>query len=149
MVTLPEFLRDAAGRKFQLGEHDCGLFLADWYCAATGKPDPAIALRGATYGPECLVRHVRRLVLDVGLARTAEPKRGDIALIRILRSRAFGAICAGTRWVLIADERGGVSSVPLNVAHVIAAWSVPDIHCPQAPTQARRSIPESSSQVRD
>lgn len=116
---LPAFLRDAAGRQYRLGEWDCGLWLADWYTAATGKPDPARELRGSGLKSTA---QIWRVIRSLGLMRTAEPRAGDVGLVSLQKGHLVGAIFSGRTWWLISDS--GLSSAPPRAFRFIAAWRV-------------------------
>jgi len=84
---LRDFLRSCAARRFVLGKHDCGLFLADWVNHVTER-DPALPVRGryasdeelaALAGPLGLPRLFDRLLCDGGMVRTKESQIGDVA----------------------------------------------------------------------
>lgn len=120
MDALSEFLRQAAARPFRLGEFDCGLFLADWYMAKTGKPDPAAHLRGASYGEDELTRHLQPIIENLALKPTQQPQSGDIGLLQ-LGGKTIGAICSGPRWMFLGR---GVRSVQMGRVPVVAAWEL-------------------------
>ncbi len=128
---LPLFLWCAAEKRFQWGQWDCGLWLADWLMFGTGKPDPASDLRGkyhdaesclALCGPLGFPRMIQRIADNAGLERTRSPQRGDVAVIRTRPGNvAVGAICLGKSWAYIG-QRGGVSSV--SDVRVLSAWRI-------------------------
>ncbi len=119
MDALTKFLLSASVRTFRLSDFDCGLWLADWYMTATGKPDPAAHLRGKAYVQSDLIRHVRSIVRSLHLARTSNPVRGDVGIAR-LGDLAIGAIFTGKRWAMIGERGLSATSHP----HIIAAWRV-------------------------
>ncbi len=119
---LAEFLRSSASRDFKYGEFDCGLWLADWYMLATGRPDPAAHLRGV--GRKDLGNQMRSIVRSLGLTRTASPPHpGDIGLVSLAKHHCSGAIFS-TDWVILA-EGGGLHIV--NPSRVIRriVWAMP------------------------
>lgn len=119
MDALSQFLRAAAARTFRLGEFDCGLFVADWYVAKTGKADPAKHLRGTYYEAGDLLPLMRGVVARAKLAETKEPTRGDVGIVRV-GNRVMGSIFTGTRWVVLTE--GGIGGV--RRAEVLSAWKV-------------------------
>lgn len=125
-ADLVAFLREAAAREFILGEFDCGLWLADWYMRATGRPDPAAPWRG-TYQDEAGYRALRfplviaRAFDRAGVPRTKRPETGDVAVLRGKRD-AVGAIRTDSGWAFLAVGRKGLGHV--TTARVMAAWKV-------------------------
>jgi uncharacterized protein DUF6950 len=118
---LAEFLRASAAREFRYGEFDCGLWLADWFIAATGRPDPVAHRRG--HSRKDLGNQMRVVVRSLGLARTASPEPGDIGLISLAKHHCTGAIFS-TSWIVLA-EGGGLTIVnPCRVARRIV-WRMP------------------------
>lgn len=116
--TLARFLCEAAGKKIEYGEWDCGLWLADWYMLATGKPDPAQGLRGVGLKSTAIVW---RVIRSLGLTRTKEPKPGDVGLVSIERGHLVGAIFSGRNWWMLCDD-GGLGSLPPHALRFAAAW---------------------------
>lgn len=121
---LSAFLAEAAGKPYRLGEWDCGLWLADWFVAATGLPDPASHLRGTAYGVSEVAKHARRIIRSLSLPRTREPQRGDIGLVSLQKGHLVGGIFTGTHWCVLIDDKGIGAIVPRGVRFV-AAWSCP------------------------
>lgn len=119
---LAEFLAQASGRPYQLGQFDCGLWLADWYIVATGRPDPASAWRGTTYQSSAIKR-VRRIIATAGLKRTKHPQRGDIGLVSVQKGHLVGGIFSGTHWYVLIDDRGLGAVLP-NRLRFVAAWRI-------------------------
>lgn len=118
---LGAFLADAAGRTLEYGVFDCGLWLADWYMLATGKPDPAAGLRGrGIEHPRVILHTIRR---HLWLERTRAPQRGDVGLISLAKGHLVGAIFNGWHWIILMDD-GGISAIPRNVCRFQAAWRV-------------------------
>lgn len=126
-----------------MGEHNCGLWLADWYVEATARPDPAEHLRGR-YGhvemdwisPAAVLRHLKRIAPTIGLIRVKAPGLGDIAVLALRwgdgKRRAVGAIRVEGGWVVPAgapDVRG-LTKLADGTADVIAAWRFPE--CPSS-----------------
>lgn len=122
---LTQFLRDAAGREFRLGEWDCGLWLADWYVVLTGHPDPAAAMRGKNYAADALMTHLAPAVMaliEAGkIAFAPYPVRNDVGVLA-LGDRQIGAICTGTHWAVLGEN--GLSSIPLLAAKLLYAWRI-------------------------
>lgn len=137
-LTLAQFLARDAAREWEWGEHDCGLRLADWFVALTGRPDPAAHLRGqyanesqceARYGSAPALRQIRAVVRSLGLERTADPVAGDIAVITISaegQRLVLGAIRLESGWSVPGTV--GLTRLADEVVRVIAAWRIPQ--CP-------------------
>lgn len=130
---LPVFLWMAANKSLIWGQWDCGLWQADYYTFATGKPDPAAHLRGkyqtreeclALCGPLGFPRMIQRVADGAGLQRTQTPRRGDVGIIRA-GNVAVGAILATNFWAFL-HERGGLSSINVNEPNLrlLAAWTI-------------------------
>lgn len=129
---LSAFLGAAARKPFIYGAFDCCLWLADWVRQARGGADPAKGLRGR-YRTEAgckaiLAREggveavVARCADRAGLLETSEPLSGDIGVAAVWTkggADVAGAICAGSRWAVLA--RNGLIFAPLIVHR---AWRV-------------------------
>lgn len=123
---LAAFLAEAAGKPYRLGEWDCGLWLADWYVVATGKPDPASSYRGIA--ADAAVRRayiIRRIAREEGLVRTSEPQCGDIGLVSLSKGHLVGGIYTGTHWCVLVDEQG-IGALRPDRFRFVAAWRMPD-----------------------
>lgn len=127
---LVAFLRAEAARPFDWGDHDCGLRLADWYVAKTGKPDPAAHLRGtysgirdcrALYGFAAVLRQTRHIMRALALPRVSEPKEGDIAVLRVLDA-AVGTIRVPAGWSVLSPH--GLTRLTDDEARAIAIWRI-------------------------
>lgn len=118
---LDEFLDLTAKRRFSLGHWDCGLWLADWYTFKTGKPDPAAHLRGQPYDAESLSEHMLSIVNSLNLVRVDIPKREDIGLVQISDALIVGAICSGSRWLVLGK---GIAGIKLEHVKLINCWRV-------------------------
>lgn len=118
-----------AGKPFQVGVHDCGLWLADWCLEITGR-DPAEFVRGHFSTAEELAvlagqgglqaifaRELRR----IGVTRTRAPVTGDIALITVADTELRGALVSGSNFIVLAPARG-VSRLPMTGARLAGAW---------------------------
>lgn len=91
--------------------------------AATGKPDPAAHLRGATYSDAEIARRARTIIRSLGLTRKRTPSRGDIGLVSIQKGHLVGGIFTGTHWCVLIDEQGIGAIVPQKLRFV-AAWRI-------------------------
>lgn len=120
---LAAFLADAASKPCRMGIWDCGLWLADWYMIATGKPDPASAFRGAAYSDAEIARRARMVIRSIGLDRTRTPALGDVGLISLQKGHLVGGIFTGTHWCILLHDHG-VSAIPPTAARFVAAWRV-------------------------
>lgn len=116
---LSAFLADAASRKVDLGQWDCGLWLADWYMVATGKSDPADDLRGRGLESPLTIRDT---INRLGLAHTSEPQRGDVGLVSLHKGHLVGAIFTGSHWCMLTD--GGIGALLPKRFRFIAAWRI-------------------------
>ena len=121
-VTVQAYLARCAGRRFRYGSHDCGLFVAGWIEARTGR-NPAQGLEYATR------KQAEALLAEDGFASLADladahlapvpplmAQTGDVALVR---GRAFGIVDCENVHVLRPD---GLGVVPLTAA--THAWRV-------------------------
>jgi hypothetical protein len=124
------FLQRAAGRRFQLGEFDCGLLLADW-CFEVSGIDPTAALRGKyrsvdevqkLIGVSNLPHAFGRMLLAAGFRLTKTPVYGDVAMIKPAGSDICGAIV--TTGYVVLTRGGGLSRIRRDHARLVAAWSV-------------------------
>ncbi|HYD66163.1 DUF6950 family protein [Azospirillum sp.] len=122
---LKNYLSSLAGRRWQPGALDCGVFMADWVMAVRGV-DPIADVRG-TYSSEREFRRIlrreggfarscARRLAAVGYAPTPAPAGGDIAVVmapyavrqgRILR-RPTGAICVSDRLLAVITSDLGI-----------------------------------------
>lgn len=127
---LRDFLREQAGRRFQLGHHDCGLILADWVCRVTDR-DPALTVRGRYHdqeslmrlaGPMGLPRLFGKLLIASGMVSTNCPELGDVAMVEPGDGRPRGAIYTGNSFVTVAEH--GLWGIRTDV-RLIAAWTFP------------------------
>lgn len=119
---------------YQWGENDCVTLCADWILRMRGV-DPAADVR-LTYESAAECQRVTRFFTDpvgavgpcldrAGLARTGQPRPGDVGVILLLTERGVArphmALCLGRTWAL-KDQSGAVNAVvPLKIA---AAWEV-------------------------
>jgi len=121
-------LQQMTGRQFKLGEWDCGIMLADWYVYSTGKPDPAVHYRGTEYHIDSVYEIVTKVAAEMNLPETLHPKRGDVGIISINDKDGskitFGAIFAGSRWLLLA-QNGSISGISPKLVILHKAWRVP------------------------
>jgi hypothetical protein len=131
MTELAAFLAVAAGKRFRLGVHDCGLWLADWLMMTARQGDLAFDLRGryrdehelaALTGTRDVLRLLARRARAAGIARTTMPRPGDVGVIVIAGGRPTGAIRTARGWAVIG-QGGGISRVVQ--ARVLVAWAVP------------------------
>lgn len=123
---LAEFLTERAAMEFRPGEDDCGLWLADWFMVATGKPlDPADGLRGrycdfTVHGVLDIARRARR----AGLNRTSDPMRGDIGIIAGQSNPPCGAIKGLLGWNVRTPGGLGFVLDGTPSLRTLAAWSI-------------------------
>lgn len=120
---LSAFLAEAATKQQRMGYWDCGIWLADWYMVATGNPDPAPEARGAHYLDRDLPYAMRVIARRLGLARTRDPRRGDVGLVSLYKGHAVGAIFTGSLWCMLSDRNGIGGALPKN-CRFVAAWHI-------------------------
>lgn len=129
---LMAFLDKAAKWPFEWGQHDCMLEVADWLYAACGI-DAAYAWRGtydspedleATFAPQggfvpAMIAEAARL----GLAETAEPLFGDVALVTLAgQDKPLGAILMPSgRWRM--KTMTGIALT--REVTIVVAWALP------------------------
>lgn len=133
------FLRVAAGRQFEFGTFDCGLWLADYVQQVRGLGfDPAGDYRRRYRSLRQAARicqqaggyleTVDMCASDCGLVRTNNPKPGDIAILRPVDfgNQLTGAIRGELGWWLLTPDgnRRGVSLASDRQVKVEAAWRV-------------------------
>jgi hypothetical protein len=132
MTPLFVFLNRQLAIPFAWGGHggtDCMLMLADWVMFLRGV-DPAADVRFCYDSPASCHRlmgwfrdpiaAIGDRFERVGIMRTNEAVRGDVALVRV-DGQAVGAICTGKAWAMKADGRGVHTR---EAAEVLAVWSV-------------------------
>jgi hypothetical protein len=132
MDGLGDFLRAASRRDFSWGDHDCCMWLADWVALRRGA-DPAAGWRGRYTTPlgaariikrrGGLVAHLEGCLAPLGIERTDEPGRGDIAVVGAAEGDC-GAIVIGSTVALVPLLQPGIIVRPRSVAPIIAAWNV-------------------------
>lgn len=124
IVTLGEYLTEAARRKYAIGTWDCAVFPADWVMN-NGHPDPLADWRGqyATddFGEAGLIDLFADGADAAGLAATDVPREGDVGIISLL-GRQAGAIFTGRRWAVVAQR--GLACASLSPDCVLRAWRV-------------------------
>ncbi len=126
MDALAQFIEQALTKPFVLGQWDCGLWLADWYMFKTGKPDPANHLRNTQYRPDELVQKMSEIIERLELIPTPHPERGDIGMIELPAEGqilCMGAICSGTRWMVLSQGRR-IAGMRLEHVRKLGAWKV-------------------------
>jgi hypothetical protein len=126
-------IRQAMGRPFAWGRHDCALFACDVVKAMTGV-DMAWGLRGEYRTARGAYGLLKRLcggglrefaqLTAARLGKEAVPplmaQRGDVVLVPVQDGEALG-ICSG-RHVLVASKEGGL--LPIPVSSAVAAWRI-------------------------
>lgn len=130
---LSDYLRTAAGKRFEWGRCDCLLFAADWIVRARGV-DPAASVRGRYHsrreGIALLSNNggIERLVSDAlanaGMKVTDDPKPGDVALVLAPtadRVEPVGAICVGVSSYAVMTVDCGLVVAPLQP---VITWRV-------------------------
>jgi len=126
-MILTEYLREAAGRKFEWGRCDCVTFVCDWIVAQRGV-DPAASFRGQyrsgakaaeNLAPNGgLAGSVAAFFDLAGLKTTNDPKPGDVGVVS-MRRPTCAVYVGGGKWA--SKGRRGVT---ISVANPLAIWSV-------------------------
>lgn len=129
--VLAAFLRNQAMLLFKWGARDCGLIQADWLIA-TGRPDPAAAVRGRYDSAEsCLAvcgapdyQTAISVIADgAGLQRITDPMGGDIGVIDVPNVGPLGGIMSvGGSWAFRTSR--GITWARTAPGRLITAWEV-------------------------
>lgn len=128
--ALAAFLRTQAMSIFEWGERDCGLIMADWV-AASGRPDPAAAIRGLYNSAEsCLAvtgaPDYRTAISDIadgaGLTRITDPWDGDIGVVDVINVGPMGAIMTSGSWAFRTMR--GITWARIAPGRLLTAWEV-------------------------
>jgi hypothetical protein len=124
-LALIAYLRQATGKRFAWGPHDCARFAAGAVQAQTGQPLPLPQWANKREAVALLRQHGSlQKAVDAHLPRrrtAAYAQRGDVVLVRPPKApHAFLAVAdAGLWW---APSRKGLITGPLRFARV--AWAV-------------------------
>lgn len=128
--ALYDFLRSASRREFIWGSWDCCMWLADWVALQRGA-DPAAGWRGHYHTPlgaariikrrGGLVAHLDDCLAPLGIERTDDPGRGDIAAVAASEGES-GAIVLGSTVALLQGP--GLIVRHTSIAPIMAAWRV-------------------------
>lgn len=136
-MTLAEYLRSVASRRWKVGSLDCSVFMADWVREVTGR-DPIADVRGKYATDKQMWKIVRAeggfeaacsaRLAAVGMRETVTPRPGDITIIDApyakrrdkIQSRPTGAIYTdnGCSGVMTSDM--GLMIAPLPI---LKAWT--------------------------
>lgn len=124
---LSRFLQEAAGKSIDWGKWDCLMFVAAWVRERRGD-DPAQPWRGryrSEFGAARMMLEQGGMVPlmafglgALGMQRTNEPKRGDVAVVNGAEGET-GAIILGVNSASIGHRGLFVRRAP-----IVAAWSV-------------------------
>lgn len=122
------YLKAAAERPFQWGEHDCLKgFLSGWVALKRGvEPGAEWSYRTEREARAILkeaggaVAHLDRCMKPLGIERTKAPKRGDIAIVKAPEGE-MGAILFGSESTASLFKRGLLIR---RSAPILAAWSI-------------------------
>lgn len=126
-ARLAAFLRETAAKSLVWGQHDCGLWLADWIAYWLGVDDPASDLRGRYHDAESCQRAigsvayptlVGRLARRAGLRMTRTPEIGSVGVVSG-PSGIVGAIRTERGWAVLG--RTGFVRLPADI-RVLGAW---------------------------
>lgn len=132
---LSDFLRAAARRPFSFQDGwDCGRFTAAWVerCCGFdpgvewwGRYSTALGLGRLLKRRGGMVAHFDACLVPRGIERTAEPKRGDVAIVHTPDGEE-AAIVLGKTVAMIRRLGPGLIIRPRSQAPIIAAWSITD-----------------------
>lgn len=123
---LGEYIKDATGRRFEWGVHDCCTFAARWIEIQTGR-DPM-----ATFPPYSSEAEAGWFVQNAGglaalwerqlagIASQCGPCVGSIGIVRTPDGHELGGIRSEERWVFLTDA--GIKAMTVPPERVIAAW---------------------------
>jgi hypothetical protein len=125
-MTLGEYLKQSAQRRYDVGTWDCAVFPSDWV-VINGHADPLAEWRGAYCTDDIgeaddgLAEIFSDGARQAGLIETSGPREGDVGMISLL-GRHAGAIYTGRRWAVVAPR--GLAFASLDAGCVLKAWSV-------------------------
>lgn len=141
--VIESFLKEWAGTPAVWGKTDCGMRVADYVLAQTGK-DPAAEMRGQYSNfDECvdmilgrwgsILEMARYGFESVGLRPTNHPQNGDVGVVQVGfaiegkgtkgRGQVIALKCSGPLWACpLLDYGSKFLSVPNH--KVLGAWSV-------------------------
>ena len=139
-IHLSDYLASLRGRRWQPGELDCGVFMADWVLKVCGR-DPIADVRGTYSSERQFLRIVRReggferacaaRLAAVGFRETGTPAAGDITTVLApyaqrrgkIQRRPTGAICVSTAERAVITSDMGVVISGDEALPVINAWT--------------------------
>jgi Domain of unknown function (DUF6950) len=142
-TALSDYLASLAGKRWQPGALDCGVFMADWVLQITGI-DPIADVRGRYRTARQFLRIVRaeggferscrRRLEAVGYRPVAQPGAGDLAIVLApyaarrgkLQRRPTGAICAAPGHCAVITSDLGLVIAGADRLPVAAAWGLSD-----------------------
>lgn len=126
-MTLAEFLRDGATRRFEWGVCDCCIWACSWVLAQRGV-DPSAPWRGRYRTARGALRHIRkggdfvdvvsRAMAAAGLAETSDPQPGDVGVVLTDMGGTL-AVRTSTGWACKSER--GVVVAPYEL---VKAWTV-------------------------
>jgi hypothetical protein len=100
-AALSVYLRELAGRRWQVGELDCGVFMADW-AVRLGARDPIADIRGCYATERQFLRIIRReggflaccaaRLGHSGFCEASEPRAGNLVAVLAPFARRRGEI---------------------------------------------------------
>jgi hypothetical protein len=141
--SLADYLAGLRLRRWRPGELDCGVFMADWVRALTGR-DPIADVRGTYRSERQFLRIVRReggletscasRLEAVGFVETVVPRAGDLAVVlapyaqrhgRIQRRPTGAILVSPAQRAVITSDMGiviaGDDALPMR-----RAWTYPN-----------------------
>lgn len=136
---IPTFLREAGSRPFEHGMWDCGRYIAEWV-RRSGHDEPGTEFIGQYANALGLVRllkrrggivaHFDQCLAAVGVLRTDEPKRGDVALVTIAEELGGEVGCDFLAGAIVLEETAaileerGLVVLSLQTTPIKVAWRV-------------------------
>lgn len=127
-MTLGDYIKGAAQRRFEWGKFDCATFCAGWIEAQTG------AALIADFPPYASEAEAENLICEAGglielwetrlqgVARRCLPRAGSVGVVELGEYLTIGGICSSERWVFLTSQ--GIRAVRVPPERVIAAWCV-------------------------
>lgn len=123
---LGQYIKNAAGSKFEWGVHDCSTFCAIWVFDNT-EYDPMNDIWGR-YDDEQSARDfilqnggLLKLWADRMGAHTDRPIEGAVGVLDIAGEHMMG-IFTGERWIVLMES--GIKAIRLPSAKIVRAWNV-------------------------
>ena len=125
-MKLGEYIKDAANKRFEWGEHDCSTFCANWVFWNTDY-DPMDDIWGRyddeQSGRDFILQNGGLLELwtkRMGVYTDA-PKEGAVGVLDIRGEHIMG-IFTGERWIMLMQS--GIKAARLPSAKIVRSWNI-------------------------